>query len=88
MQTLDQAYNYEVSFSMPQKKIREHNIKAVKGVYEIRNTHAINFRHEKTLNIQTVTLRVLWKKNLKGSAFKNIINVLSFVNHYYFMKKT
>ena len=59
MQTLDQAYNCEVFFSMPQKKIKGHNIKAIKGVYEIRNTHVIDFRHEKTLNTETGTLRVL-----------------------------
>lgn len=59
MQALNQAYNCEVSFSMPQKKIKGHNIKAVEGVYEIRNTRAIDFRHEKTLNTETGTLRVL-----------------------------
>lgn len=31
MQTSDQAYNCEFSFSIPQEKIKGHNIKAVKG---------------------------------------------------------
>lgn len=78
---------------MLQKKIKGHNIKTVKGIYEIRNTHVIDFRHEKTLNIETGTPRVLWRQILKGSALKKIINVLSFlaitlfVSHYYSYEK-